>query len=106
MQADVGEAARMDRRERLRHAVDERLDADEASARLSLGLCDQMLAAAKADLHPHVRGSGWKQAWKVGRRRLIEIDRELRQQRLKQRRLLALERMSLAPPQEGALPLF
>ena len=48
VQADVGEAAVVDRSERLRHAVDERLDPDEAGPRVALRLRHQMLAAAEA----------------------------------------------------------
>ena len=54
MQPDVGELARRDRGQRLGHAVDERLDADEAGARMLLGLRDQVLAAAEADLEADV----------------------------------------------------
>ena len=53
MQPDVGEAELVDRRERLRHAVDERFASDKARARVSLRLGDQMLRAAKTDFEPH-----------------------------------------------------
>ena len=42
--------AAVDRRDRLRHAVQKRLDADEAGRRRGDRLGDQMLAAAEADL--------------------------------------------------------
>ena len=47
----------VDRGQRLRHAVDERLDADEAGRRIALGLRDQVLAAAEADLEADVVGA-------------------------------------------------
>ena len=37
-----------------RHAVDERLDADEAGRRFAPRAMQQMLAAAEADLEPHL----------------------------------------------------
>ena len=52
MQPDVVELALVDRGQRLGHAVDERLDADEAGARMPLGLGDQMFAAAEAAFEP------------------------------------------------------
>ena len=46
-----------------------------------------------------------EQRAQIGRCGAIEIERELRQQRLEQRRLPGLERMPLAPAEEGALAL-
>ena len=60
-----------------------------------------MLAAAEADLEADVAGAVEQRA-QIGRRRAIEIERELRQQRLEQRRLPRLERMALAPAEERA----
>ena len=45
----------------------------------------------------------WKQRAQIGRRRLGEIEREPRQQRVEQRGLPRLERMPFAPAEEGAL---
>ncbi len=67
----------------------------------SHGLVDQMLAAAEADLEPEIVDGMRKQRGKLGRRR-GEIEREPRQQRFDQRGLPGLERMPLAPPEEGA----
>ncbi len=53
-QTDVLEPVLLDRGKRLGHAIDERLAADEAGARICQCLRDQMLAAAKADFQPHV----------------------------------------------------
>jgi hypothetical protein len=55
VKAEVCEALRFDRGERLRHPVDEGLAADEADVRVLRRRSDQMLAAAKADLEPNVR---------------------------------------------------
>ncbi len=102
MQADVGEAAIVDGGERLRHAVDERLDADEAGRRMLLRLGDEMLAAAEAAFQSDVAGA-LEQRAQIGRRRAIKIERELRQQRVEQRRLPRFERMALAPAEKRAL---
>jgi hypothetical protein len=44
---------RFDRRQRLRHAIDERLVADKADVWIGKRLRDQMFAAAEPDLEPH-----------------------------------------------------
>jgi hypothetical protein len=53
MDADGGELRSVDLAEQARHAVDERLAADEAHLRMMLCLPEQMLARAEADLEPH-----------------------------------------------------
>ena len=68
MQPDVCEAELVDRDQRLRHAVDERLASDEAGARVSLRLRDQMLRAAEADFEPHVVDRLRKQGCEIVRR--------------------------------------
>ena len=80
MQPDIGEPLRLDRGQRLRHAVDERLDADEAGARLLLGFGDQMLAAAEADFQAHLIDRDGEQLGEIGRRRRRKIDGQPRQQ--------------------------
>ena len=102
MQPDVVELACRDGGQRLRHAVDERLDSDEAGARMLGGFLDQMLAAAEADFKPHVLDRNGKQRAKVVRPG-VEVEREARQQRLEQRRLRGPECVPLAPPEERAL---
>ena len=87
VQADVCEACALDRCQRFGHAVDKRLDADESGVRMSLGLGDQMLAAAKADLEPHIVGM-LEKCSKICRRRICQIERKLRQQRLEQAGLM------------------
>ena len=52
MQPDVVDPGRLDRRQRLGDAVDERLAADEPERRIGLRDMRQMLAAAEADLEP------------------------------------------------------
>ena len=101
MQPDVFELAFVDRRQRLGHAVDERLDADEARARMPRGFGDQMLAAAEAAFQPDVVDVVEQRA-QIGRSRRGEIEREPRQQRVEQRRLPLAQRMALAPAEEGA----
>ena len=86
MQPDVGKLALVDRSQRLGHAVDERLDADEAGARMALGLRDQMLAAAEPAFQAHLVDAVEQRA-QVGWRGALQIERELRQQRVEQRRL-------------------
>src|SRR5580704_11932550 len=79
MQPDVLQLAAFDGRERLGHAVDERLDADEAGARPRLRLGDQIFAAAEADLELNVVGGERKQHSERGGRGVAEIDGEPRQ---------------------------
>jgi hypothetical protein len=61
-----------------------------------------MFGAAEADLHAHFIDRRRKQRAQIGGRRLAEIDRKPRQQRIEQRRLPRLERMAFAPAEEGA----
>ena len=73
------------------------------------GLCsrlgDEMLAAAEAAFQSDVAGAREQRA-QIGRRRAIKIERELRQQRVEQRRLPRLERMALAPAEKRALAVI
>ena len=98
--------ALVDRGERLRHAVDERLDADEADARIGLRLRDQMLGAAEADFEPNVvdRRRETARARSSGAR-LAQIEREARQQRVEQLGLPRAQRMALAPAEERAVTM-
>ncbi len=64
-----------------------------------------MLAATEAAFEADVVGT-LEQRAQIGRRRAVEIERELRQQRVEQRRLPGLERMSLAPAEERALAVI
>jgi len=80
MQANVGEAEFIDRDQRLGHAVDEWLAADEAGARMRLRLRDQVLGAAKANLEPYTFDQRREQARKIIRCGRTEIKREARQQ--------------------------
>ena len=101
MQPDVFELALVDRRQRLGHAVDERLDADEARARMLRGFGDQMLAAAEAAFQPDLVDTIEQRA-QIGRRGRGQIEPEPRQQRVHQRGLALAQRMALAPAEEGA----
>jgi len=87
MQADIVDAAGVDLGQRLRHAVDEGLAADEAHAGPRHGLAREVLAAAKTDLEADVIGSTWKQRTKITGSRRAEVEREPRQQGVHQRRL-------------------
>jgi hypothetical protein len=70
---------RRDRGEHFRHAIDERLAADEADLRVVARRSDQMLAAAKADLEPNIGNWRGKQGSRFGSGSR-EIDRQPRQQ--------------------------
>src|SRR5882724_9850432 len=101
MQPDVLKLALVDRRQRLGHAVDERLDADEARARMQQGLRNQMFAAAEAAFQPDLVDS-MEQRAQIGRSGRGKIELEPRQQRVHQRGLALAQRMALAPAEEGA----
>jgi hypothetical protein len=93
---------RVDRRQRLGHAVEEGIRADEADVRMRLRLRNQVLCAAETDLQPHLIDGAWKQRAQIRGRRLGEIEPQPRQQRVEQRRLARLERVAFAPAEEGA----
>ena len=95
--------SRVDGGQRFGDGIDEGVRADEAGARIGLRLRDQMLGAAEADFQAHLVERLTKQRAQIGRRGLGEIERELRQQRVEQRGLPRLQRMALAPAEEGAL---
>ena len=101
MQPDVVELALVDRDQRLGHAVDERLDADEAGARMPLRLGDQMFAAAEAAFEPDLVDAVEQRA-QIGGCGRGQIEREPRQQRVQQRGLARLQRVALAPAEKGA----
>ena len=77
-------------RQALRHAVDERLDADEAALRL-LARLPRSYARRHQNRSREGRRSGdcGNSVADIGWRRLAEIDRELRKQLVHQRRLAA-----------------
>ena len=60
MQPDIRETLHLDRGECLGHPIEERLDANEAAGRVALGLRDQMLGSAEADLEADF-------AWRMGK---------------------------------------
>ena len=72
MDADGGELGRLDLAEQARHAIDERLAADEANVRMMLRLPKEMLARAEADLEPNVGNGLREQSGERGGRRLGE----------------------------------
>src|SRR5262245_29005507 len=74
VQPDIGEIFQLDRRERLGHSVDERLDPDEAGARMLLGLLDHVLAAAESDLEADAVDRVGEQQREVGRRGPGKLD--------------------------------
>ena len=104
MQSDVAELALVDQRQRFGHAVDEGLAADEAGARMVLGLHREMLAAAEPDLQADVVCAAEQRA-QVARRRHRNVEREPRQQGVEQRGLARAQRVTLAPAEEGALAI-
>jgi hypothetical protein len=89
----------VDQSERLRHALDEGLDADEADIGVGAGLRDQVLAAAEADLEAGVRRAEKHRG---------RIDRAVRegqggQQRLDQRLAARRQRPARAAAVEAAI---
>src|SRR3954453_9400646 len=101
MQPNVVERVRVDRRQGLGHAVDERLASDEADLRMTLRLRDQMLGAAESHFETDFRPM-WKQRCEIGRCGRRDIDREAWEQGLEQGGLIGAQLVSLAPPVEGA----
>ena len=102
---DIVDGARVDRCKDLCHAVDERLAADEAAARMVLGLADQMLAAAETDLEAQLIDRNRKQIVERPWRRGLQIDGQPGQQRLEERGLMRPQPMPFAPAEEAALGL-
>src|SRR5215212_1114544 len=102
-EADVRQALALDRRQELRHAVDEGLAADEPRLRPGARLGGEMLAAAKADLEDDRRPV---RKWSEQR---LRLDRpgfgqaQARQERRDQVLLALAEGFSLAPAVEGAV---
>ena len=79
MQADIARAVLLDRRQRLGHAVDERLDPMKPVRGRAMRLGDQVFAAAEADLQPNVVNLT-EQVAQIGRRRMGQIEHKTRQQ--------------------------
>src|SRR5690606_9216451 len=101
VEADVLEAARLDGRQRARHAVDERLAADEARFTVSKRLAHEILTAAKADFERDPRNGNGKQGTEIGGRRPGRVDRQLRQQRYEQRRAMGPQFVTLPASEKG-----
>ena len=80
MHADRLDAAILDRAEQSADAIDERLATDKADIFMVLGLPEQMLAGAEADLEPNVVDGRREQLGQGGRRRALEVEAETRQQ--------------------------
>ena len=74
MHAYRPDAAILDRTEKGAEAVDERLAADKADIFMRLGLQEQMLAGAEADLEPDIVDGRWEKLGQGGRRRIAEIE--------------------------------
>ncbi len=102
MQTDILQAGALDRRQRLGHAVDKGLDADESRARPRRGLRNHGFTAAKADFQLHFVNRHRKQRVKIGRSGLRKIERQNRQQRVKKLRLPLAQLVALAAAEEGA----
>ncbi len=88
------------------HAVDERLDPNEAGLRPLQRLRGHGLAAAKPDLEKNVGDGGWKQRTQIGGCGPAKIKGKPRQQRFEQMRLLGTQFVALAPPEECTLLLL
>jgi hypothetical protein len=65
-----------------------------------------MFGAAKSDFEPHAVDFTCKQLAEIGRRRVAEIERELRQQCAEKGRLPRLECVTLAAAKKRACWLF
>lgn len=101
MQADVVQLFSFDGCERFRHAVDERLDSNEAAMGILLRFPDQMLGAAKTDFKPHLIDLTRKKDCKICRRWLRQVDCEARQQSCEQIRLVRPQPFALAAAEKG-----
>src|SRR4051812_25778104 len=86
----------------MRHAVDERLDPDEADRRLGRGAIQQMLAAAEADLQSHLGHICFEQAGQRLRGRCGKVDPVSRQE-FRQRAGLQRPNRLAAPATEKRL---
>jgi hypothetical protein len=62
-----------------------------------------MLAAAEADLEPHVFGREAKDLAGIRRRFTLDVEGKMRQQMIDQLGLVLPELVALAAPEEGAL---
>ena len=71
--------ARQDRRQRLGHSVDERLDPDKAGAWMLFGLRDHVLAATESDLEADAVDRIGEQQPEVGRGGFGKLDGQPRQ---------------------------
>ena len=106
MQPDIGEPAIVNRGERLRHPVHERLGADEPDARMTLCLPDQVLGATEANFQTHMVHGVRKQCTKLVWRWARQIERKLRQQRAEQLGLPRTQRMPFAAAEERAVMML
>jgi len=101
MEPDIRCAACGYRGKCLCHAVDEGLDPNEADLRIGLCLGDHVLPAAEADLQPNLLD-------RIGKQRVEsfwmrrEIEGELGEQSVEQRRARRSQSVALAPPKDGA----
>src|SRR5215472_4838802 len=102
MQPHILQLMFLDGGKRLGHAVDERLDADEASLRMSLRLGDHEFTAAEADFELDVSDPNREQGGKIAGRRPAEIDGKARQQSFDQPRVMRAQLVALAPAEKGA----
>ena len=100
MQPDVVERARLDSGERLGHAVDERLDADEADLRLPRGFGQQVFAGAETDLQADAIDRDREQRGQLARR-LAQVERQPRQQGRQQSGLARAELVALPAAEKG-----
>src|SRR5208283_4267946 len=102
MQTNILQAGILDRRQRLGHAVDERLNADESRPRPRRGLRNQVFTPTKADLELHLVDRHRKQRVKLDPSGLRKIERQSGQQRVKELGLPLAQLVTLAAAEEGA----
>jgi hypothetical protein len=65
-----------------------------------------MLAAAEADLEPHIVRRGIEDLARIPRRLARDVERKMRQQMIDQLGLVLPELVALAAPEEGALAVI
>ena len=97
MHADRLDAAILDRTEKSAEAIDEGLATDEAHIFVVLGLPEQMLARAEADLEPNLVDGRHEQLGQGGGGSGVQVEAETRQQLADQPLLPRAQRLGFPP---------
>ena len=102
MQADVADVGRCQIGQGARHAVEERLAADESGVAVAQGRRKKMLASPEPDLKPEIAKRRGKESRRVDR--VGNVDAESRQERSDEFALVGRERLA-APPTVQRRPM-